>query len=523
MEWIVDAEEMKRCDFNTTNHFGIPSLVLMERAALKTVELIRRRRLDAGPILIVCGVGNNGGDGLAVARMLYNGGCPADILLVGDKDKFTAEAKVQYEICMRYGLSFINQIQRPYALIVDALFGVGLSRNLEGAYAAAIEQINGMEGVKLAVDIPSGISADTGCVMGIALKADLTVTFAYRKLGHVFYPWSAYAGELVIADIGVNEHSWLSQRPKVASYESEDLKKLLLRAPDGNKGVFGKALVAGGSPGMAGAAYFAAKAAYRSGCGLVKIYTAEENRIVLQTKLPEAILCTYADNRPDISGLLAEVERADVIIVGPGLGTDHRARLIVESIVKNARVPVVADADALNVLAKNLQPLSEAKAEMVITPHMGEMSRLTGKEIPYLKEHIISAAEEFARAYRATCVLKDARTVTALSSGKIFLNQTGNDGMATGGSGDVLAGMIGGMIAQGVPPELAAPAGVYWHGLSGDAAADRCGRHAMTACDILENIRDDVKAEHARETESKGKWDAEWKISPENTKGFTRR
>ncbi len=492
MEWIVNAKEMKYCDSNTIDYFGIPSLVLMERAALEAVELIVERRMDIGRVLVVCGVGNNGGDGLAVARMLYNRGCIVDIVLVGEKDKFTREAKVQYEICMQYGIPFAEQIQGDYTLVIDALFGVGLSRNLEGMYAKLIEQLNDMEGIKLAVDVPSGISADTGRVMGAAFKADITVTFAYRKLGHVFYPGNTYTGELVIADIGINTHSWLGKKPQVFALEREDLRKLLVRTPEGNKGTFGKVLVVGGIPGMAGAAYFAARAAYKSGCGLVKIYTAEENEIILQTKLPEAILMTYMDNHPDVSDLADEVEWADAIVVGPGFGRATPAHMMLECIIENARAPIVADADALNVIACDKKLLSKLHTKAVLTPHMGEMSRLTGKEIPYLKEHMISVAEEFAKEYKVTCVLKDARTVTALPSGRMFINQSGNDGMATGGSGDVLAGVIGGLIAQGISPECAAPAGVYWHGLSGDAAAEECGRHGMTACDILEHIRDQI-------------------------------
>lgn len=498
MEWLVNAKEMKVCDTNTIDYFGVPSVVLMERAALQTVELIETRRYDTRRILVVCGTGNNGGDGFAIARMLFLKHIQVELLLIGDAKRLTKEANTQYQICRKYEIPLIEEIQDEYTLVIDALFGIGVSRNLEGTYLDIIEQMNGLHGVKLAVDIPSGISADNGSVMGAAIRADVTVTFGYRKLGLVLYPGAQYAGEVVLADIGITEHSWLQKKPGVMAMEKMDLNRLMRRTPEGNKGTFGKVLVIGGSVNMAGAAYFSAKAAYKSGCGLVRIYTTEENRTMLQTRLPEAILTTYAKGKADNSKLTEALSWADVIIIGPGMGTDETARNILELTLKNAAVPVVIDADACNLLAKDAKVLLNPHTDLILTPHLGEMARLSGRSVSYLKENAISFAEEFAREYDVVCVLKDARTVVAIPYGRTYLNLSGNDGMATAGSGDVLSGIIGGLIAQGLHAELAAPAGVYWHGMAGNLAVQERGRHGVMAETIIEYLiwKDTTEVDH---------------------------
>lgn len=489
MEWILNAKEMKSCDSNTIEYYGIPSLVLMERAALKTVEFLEENHCNLKKVLAVCGTGNNGGDGLAVARLLHLKGIQVEALILGDKKKFTKETQSQYHTCLQYHVPIIEHLDRDdYTVVLDALFGIGLTRNLEGEYARLIEQLNELSCEKIAIDIPSGISADNGSVIGIAFRADATVTFAYRKLGHVFYPGNSYTGELSVADIGIDRHSWLEKRPGTCAFTKEDLSGLLIRKPDGNKGTFGKVLIVAGTAGMAGAAYFSAKAAYKSGCGLVRIYTSEENRIILQTKLPEAIITTYSGKRLDTSQLIEALAWADVIVAGPGLGSDDTAEVILQNILKNAAVPVVLDADALNLIARDSTVLRKPHTDIVVTPHLGEMSRLSNVSISYLKENLITAAEEFSREYNVICVLKDAKTVTAVPYGKTYLNISGNDGMATGGSGDVLSGVIGGLIAQGIRAEEAAPAGVYWHGLAGEAASAACGCHGTLASDIIEGL-----------------------------------
>ncbi|MGN0341599.1 MAG: NAD(P)H-hydrate dehydratase [Roseburia sp.] len=488
MEYIVNAKEMKYCDENTINHYGIPALVLMERAALAVTEEIIRRGMDCRNVLILCGSGNNGADGLAVARLLHLKGICVHVYLAGDKKHFSPQMKQQYEIAQNYKIPFVSSCEPGYSLVVDAVFGIGLSRKPDDALAQLFEQINQWACDKLSVDIPSGVSADHGNLMGAAFHADVTVTFAYKKLGMLLHPAADCCGSITVADIGINSYSWLERKPSMCHLTKDDLCLLAQRPADGNKGTFGKVLLIAGTVNMAGAAVLAAKAAYRSGCGLVRVYTPEENRMILQTAIPEAILTTYSMKKPDLTELNECLAWADVIIIGPGLGKEDAARIILKNTLQNAAVPMVVDADALNILSEQPEQLLKPHTEMIVTPHVGEMARLTGLAASYIKENILQAAEEFARTYNVICVLKDSRSIISVPYGKTYLNITGNDGMATAGSGDVLSGIIGSFLAQGNKPEYAAALGVYVHGLAGDVACQQCGSRSMMAQDLVESI-----------------------------------
>lgn len=489
MEYLVNSREMKYCDTNTIEHYGVPSLVLMERAALRVVEVIHQEAFCAEKILVVCGTGNNGADGMAVARLLMLEGKDVSVYLAGSKERFSPEAKLQYEILGRYGVSFVPDVEDSYDLIVDAVFGIGLSRQLDEQMISLMQKLNEKNGCKLAVDIPSGVSADDGSVMGAAFMADHTVTFAYCKVGMVLYPGTAVCGKIHICDIGIDEHSWMDKKPSVYRMTSDDLTVLHQREASGNKGTFGKVLIIAGSVQMAGAAVLSARAAYAAGCGLVKVFTPEENRVILQTAVPEAILATYTAKRPELDFLNTCMAWADVIVVGPGIGTTDASRQIVKTVLSNAAVPMVVDADALNLIAEDVTRLLKPHTEMIVTPHLGEMSRLAGNAVSYIKENILQTAEEFARTYNVICVLKDARTVVSVPYGKTYLNTAGNDGMATAGSGDVLSGILGSLIAQGVTPEEVAPLGVYLHAVSADEQVKITGKHALTAGGIIEGIQ----------------------------------
>ena len=318
--------------------------------------------------------------------------------------------------------------------------------------------------------------------------ADKTVTFGFKKLGLVLYPGARYAGELVVKDIGLTEIGFEGKLPKVSSHTPEDMEMLPVRQPYSNKGTFGRVLVVAGSTNMSGAAYLSAKAAYRMGVGLVNIYTVEENREILQTQLPEAILTTYDSQNPDLGDLIAKIQEARVIVVGPGMGRSLSTRIILETVLKVSEVPLVIDADAVNILAENPDLLEDHRQDIILTPHLGEMSRLIKKNTRQISENIIAEAEDFARKKGLNCVLKDTRTVIARRDGQVFLNQSGNDGMATAGSGDVLTGIIAGLIAQGLGSMEAASLGVYIHGLAGDRAAEKLGRHALMARDIIDSL-----------------------------------
>ena len=493
MKYLVNSREMKQYDTNTTEVFKIPSLLLMERAAVAFVQELKKHfSCEGKQVLVVCGTGNNGGDGLAVGRMLKLEGISADIVLFGDRKKATEQNKKQQDILKAYNFEVFEEIptEKTYELVIDAVFGVGLTRAIEGNYKQLIQQMNEIAAYKAAIDIPSGVSADNGSVLGVAFAADLTVTFAFEKAGMHLWPGNEYVGEVVTAEIGINERSFLERKPAVAAYEKTDLCRLPKRPSHSNKGTFGKLLVIAGSTNMAGAALFSAKSAYASGTGLVRVFTPEENRTIIQTALPEAILTTYNTKKIDVQELTDAINWADVILCGPGIGTSDVAASIVKNVIRNSSVPVVFDADALNIIARDVSVLLKPHTEMVLTPHLGEMSRMTGDTVSYLQTKLIDAAEEFARQYNVICVLKDEHTVTSVPYGQTYLNLSGNNGMATAGSGDVLAGILAGLMAQGMRGEEAAPLAVYLHGLSGDAAVLHTGTAGLMASDIIDGLRE---------------------------------
>ncbi|MDD6183853.1 MAG: NAD(P)H-hydrate dehydratase [Lachnospiraceae bacterium] len=494
MQYLLNAKEMKQADTNTIEHFRVPSLVLMERAALKVVEVIEEERLNTGHTLIVCGCGNNGGDGLAVARMLRQKGAEVTVCLLGDYEKCSPQTKQQYDILIAYGVEIQKEIpEREYTLVIDAIFGIGLSRDVEGNYRDAILKMNEISADKLAVDIPSGIHSDSGRIMGCSFFAEHTVTFAYNKLGLNLYPGAEAAGKITVAEIGITEESFLGKEPQTIAFTEEDLTGLPKRQAESNKGTYGKVLVIAGNEQMAGAAYFSAKAAYLCGCGLVKVVTHENNKTMLHTKLPEALIQTYEGKKAEKESLIEAVNWADVIVVGPGLGQSPLSENILKTVLKTASVPMVLDADALNLLAKERELLKLPHTDLIVTPHLGEMARLADMPVDYIKKNLILTAEEFAREYNVICVLKDARTIISIPYGKTYVNLSGNHGMATGGSGDVLTGMIAGLLAGGVSPETAAALGVYLHGKAGDTAAGKAGHYSLMASDILDGISEVTK------------------------------
>lgn len=490
MKYLVSSREMKQYDQNTIEKIGIPSMVLMERAALAFVTRLDKLGVDCQKPLVVCGRGNNGGDGYAIARLLWQRGAQVTVVSAGNA-KESAENVAQKKIWMAYGNKVLSEIPEgeTYTVLIDAIFGVGLSRNVEGEYGALIEQMNAMSGAKVAVDIASGISTDNGALLGSAFRADITITFAFAKVGSILWPGNEYSGQVFVEDIGIDEYSFLDRKPAVASLEPTDLVQLPKRRGHSNKGDYGKVLVVAGSSGMSGAAFFCAKAAYATGAGLVRIYTAEENRTILQSQLPEAILTTYAAKKPDIAGLTEAMQWADIIVAGPGLTTSDAAKTMVHAILKNASVPVVLDADALNIIAGDTSLLLRPHTELILTPHLGEMARLTGDSVSYIQNRLKEVAEEFARQYNVICVLKDEHTVISLPYGMTYLNLSGNAGMATAGSGDVLSGVIAALAAQGMSVELSAAFGAYIHGLAGDAAAKEKGMRGLMASDIIKGLR----------------------------------
>lgn len=510
MKYAVNSEQMKKIDDYTVQVLNIPALDLMERAAGEVAAAIMKRIDKGDRILAVCGPGNNGGDGVAAGRILFLQGYHVAILFIGDEDKATDMARIQLERARKLGIPIENSNKlHEYNIIIDAIFGVGLSRAVTGAYEAVINEINTNKNRVFAVDIPSGISADSGKVMNTAVQADYTITFGHMKNGLLLYPGTEYAGELIVADIGFPLEATLQVEPDTFYYEASDIRLLPARKRYSNKGTYGKVLAIAGSKGMSGAAYLVAKAAYRTGAGLVKVLTSEANRIILQTSLPEALFSSYDEEQLESlerrQKLLSDLEWATAIIIGPGLGRSEKAQELLDTVISNAKVPLIIDADAINLLAQKLDLMAGSspkdrlkflsillKKRTILTPHLMELSRLIGVPVAEITDNLVDTARQCSYNNELIYVMKDARTIVA-EDGRSYINVSGNDGMATGGSGDVLTGIIGALIAQGMEEYEAACLAVYIHGLAGDEAAAQKGTYSMMASDIVASIEKVMK------------------------------
>ncbi|HKL99946.1 MAG TPA: NAD(P)H-hydrate dehydratase, partial [Mobilitalea sp.] len=504
MKYVVDSNKMKQIDDYTREVIKIPALVLMERAAMEIVNVMKNRINKSDRILVVCGPGNNGGDGVAAGRILYLQGYQVALFFVCKEGTFSRHLEEQVEISKKLGMLIENNKPSEYNIIIDAIFGVGLSRPITGYLQEVIKDINASNNEVYSVDIPSGISADTGKIMNAAVKADYTITFGYMKQGTLLYPGADYAGEITVADIGFPEEALLQSKPNTFYYTNEDLQRLPIRTNYSNKGTYGKVLVIAGSKGMSGAAYLSAKAAYRTGAGLVKILTSSDNRIILQTLIPEALFSTYdPDGRTEEElqrELIAAITWASVIVIGPGLGKSNEAEKLLTLVINKAAVPMIVDADALNILAeqlnreqcmdtrRRLERLNRLLADnTIITPHLMELSRLIKTPISEITDNIIDTVAQCSYNNKLIYVIKDARTIVAQDVSK-FINLAGNNGMATGGCGDVLTGIIAGLVAQGLEPYAASCLAVYIHGLAGDVVAEDRGTYSMMSGDLIEAI-----------------------------------
>lgn len=490
MQLWVNAAQMKAADQYTIQKLGVPSLELMEHAAQACVQVLEDEKVDLSHVCVVCGSGNNGGDGFAIARILQNNRYSVETFCVGNPEHYTEETQEQMHRLQECGgkITYGMPQEDSYSVVIDAAFGVGLSRKVEGRYRQVIEQMNRMRGTKFAVDIPSGLSATTGCILGCAFKADYTVTFQLKKIGLELSQGRTMAGKVIVPDIGISTDSICEDQEIVRTAGKDIYRKMLPDRPeDSNKGTYGRLLVIAGSKGMAGAAYLNAHAAYMTGAGLVRIYTSSDNREILQTLLPEAIITTYEEyNKEELLSLLTW---ADSVCIGSGLGMSRLSEKILKTVIEYVKVPCLIDADGLNLLAENKNYLNQmAERRFVITPHMKEMSRLTGTPVEELKADRIQILKDFISRYRITCVLKDSRTLIASEEKGIRMNLTGNSAMAKAGSGDVLAGVISGWMVQGKEAEDAAELGTYIHGLSGDLAKFEKGVYSVMARDLIEYI-----------------------------------
>ncbi|RKM56007.1 NAD(P)H-hydrate dehydratase [Butyrivibrio sp. CB08] len=510
MKYAVSSMEMKICDRNTSERFGIEPMVLMERAALSVCDEIDKwrdsleltRHLN---VAVFAGVGNNGGDGVAIARLLKQRGYYVNLCVVGDPVKSSDLFLKQLDIASKYDISQgtfsnirDNKTATGFDIIVDAMFGIGLSRPVTGTNLEAVSFINdlkkeqGKDLLVISVDIPSGISADNGQVLGDAVRADKTVTFNQVKLGQILYPGCEYMGELVVADVGITSESFMGKEPLAFFYDGNALELIPERKRDSNKGTNGKVLIIAGSRNISGACILAASAALKAGAGMVRVFTAIENAEVVKALLPEAILDTYEDFEPVRDKLKAAFDWSSQAVIGPGIGTEGKGVELVTAVLEDYDKPLVMDADALNIIAEDEELRKKAanyatgSKKLILTPHMGEFARLKKCSIGQCKVNLLSYPGELAGDLHATVICKDARSIVADSNEKkIYINISGNDGMATAGSGDVLSGITGALIGLSMSGFETAIAAAYIHGCAGDIAAADHGRYSMIASDIV--------------------------------------
>ena len=491
---VLTAAKMQEADKYTQEQIGISQAVLMERAALAAYQVLEdAAEIEGLSFLIVCGPGNNGGDGVALARILSERDIYPDVVILGDKDKRSEGLKDQVELLRKIYPEVKISDTLPtevYDIIVDALFGISLNRKIEGIFAEAVAYINKaheLGAFVLSLDVASGVDASTGQIQqNLTIAADRTVAFGAFKAGHLLFPGAMYSGEVTLKDIGIPV-SVMENNTDIHIFHDGEIS-LPPRQPYTNKGSYGKILIVAGSKGMAGAAILSAEAAMRSGSGMVRVYTDESNRQIVQTALPEAIVNSY-DEQMDKGSLKEAMGWSDVIAVGPGLSRSDSAREILKYILENAEVPLILDADALNLISAEVDMLAYATADIIVTPHLGEMARLTGIAVEEISAHLISTACDFAKSYGVITVLKDARTIIASPKGEVIINTNGNNGMATAGSGDVLTGMIASIRGRSEDSFMSAALGCALHGRAGDEACAALGADHMLAGDIIKFIR----------------------------------
>ena len=508
---IVTAKEMQELDSKTIKEFGIPGLTLMENAGNQVMsELesafgnVRHRK-----VTVVCGKGNNGGDGLVVARLCLERGATVSTYLLTSDDQMRGDAKTNLERLKNTKESFhfltektLDRFKKDIShsdLVIDAILGTGLSSPVTGLIAKVIEAIKAIRKLRrakiISVDIASGLHADTGHIMGSAVSADLTVTFALPKRGHFLHPGADHTGVLKIADIGIPIHLIDQAEIPVCLIRASDLTPHLSpRKLDSHKGTFGHLLVIAGSTGKGGAAVLTSLAALRSGTGLVTLATPSTVEARLHPQPPEIMTLPLSETPEQtlshlaIEPLLDFSQNTNIIAIGPGLSVHPDTTRLVRDIIARSSLPMVIDADGLNALVHHLDLLPQAHAPIVLTPHPGEMARLCGRNKNEIQEDRIGIAKEFAQKWAVTVVLKGAHTIIATPEGELFVNPTGNPGMATAGTGDVLTGMIAGLMAQNHEIGFAVRLGVYLHGLAGDLAARAVGAVGFIASDVIAQI-----------------------------------
>ncbi|MBN2125940.1 MAG: NAD(P)H-hydrate dehydratase [Deltaproteobacteria bacterium] len=502
---LVSASEMQEMDRLTIQELGIPGVVLMENAARGASRIFLEHFAPppGARVLLLCGRGNNGGDGYVMARYLHQAGMEVGVIVLAQTDRITGDARVNLDIIRHLEIelreapdagSWQECRERLFRAdyLIDGILGTGLNSPVRGFYREVIEEINAQDTSVTAIDIPSGLNADTGQAMGVAVKADLTVTFGLPKLGQVIFPGAEFVGRLARIDIGIPDA--VSDRVPSRFHLTEPgdfVHRFLDESPDIHKGARGHLLVLAGSTGKTGAAVLTALGALRAGAGLVTVGVPEGLNPILENKLTEAMTFPLPQTLEGTIALEAEeeierlMEGKSALAIGPGLSTHRETAELVRRILEKCPLPAVVDADALNALSGHLDLLRRTAAPQVLTPHPGEMARLTGVTNAEVQADRSDAVLRFVSQYPCCLVLKGARTLIAEPDGRMHVNPTGNPALSSGGSGDVLTGLIGGLLARGWPRAEAAVAGVYMHGLAADHLAEKMGQAGVFAGELL--------------------------------------
>ncbi len=506
--YLVTADEMREMDRRTIETFGLPGRVLMENAGRGATRFLTEQFADLPQmrVAVIAGRGNNGGDGYVIARYLAHKDISVAVYLLADPARVAGDAAANLALLAPLGIpiiqindekSFAGQRSRMRGedLWIDAILGTGLKSEVKGFYRKIIDFINSLEKPVFAVDIPSGLNSDTGQPCGTCIRATATSTFAYAKTGHYIHPGAEYTGTLQVVDIGIPPHVAEEVAPKQYLLDVEQIKSgFRLRAADAHKGRTGHLLAVAGSPGKTGAAAMTAASAVRSGAGLVTLCVPAGVNAVLESQLMEAMTCPLPETAAGvldessfdrIMSLLADKR---CLAVGPGLGQDPATKRLVLRLVGESPVPLVIDADGLNCLAGELEILKRCKAPVILTPHPGEMARLASATVKDIQADRIARAREFSCRHKVHLVLKGANTVIAHPDGSVYINTTGNSGMASGGMGDVLTGLIAGFVTQGFTPETACHAGVFLHGAAADTLSRQIGPVGFLASEVMDRV-----------------------------------
>lgn len=511
---VITGSEMQNIDKRAVQDFKVPSLLLMENAGKKVCDEMLKfiPEIDSKIVGIFSGKGNNGGDGFVIARILAKRKIQVKVFLLGKKVEVSGDAKVNLnklikekidvkEITSLKDFEHLKSNAKDIDIVIDAVLGTGFKGSASGLLGRTLDFINDLKKPVISVDLPSGVNADTGEVAGSCVSATITVTLGLPKIGLLLFPGTNYVGKMIVGDIGLPKEL-LDNKEKacVEFVEFSDIKSILpKRLPTVHKGSVGRVLTVAGSVGYTGAAALTSNAVLRSGAGLVVLAMPASLNNILAMKLTEVITRPLPETKNGTLSLGSEKiinelsKDFQVLCLGPGIGRDKETWQLVRKLISTSKIPIVLDADGINAIASSTDILKNKKCSIIVTPHPGEMGRLINSSVENVQSHRLDIARNFAVKYGVTVVLKGANTVISSPAGKVYINSTGNSGMATAGSGDVLTGMISGFLAQGVKEVDACRMAVYIHGLSGDLVKEEKGEFGMIASDILNNIPRAIK------------------------------